>query len=88
MLHILSQTPTLAIASLPWLSARTGIWRGLYVLIVSRSVQLSETSDTYQPVADLLNRFDHTIHSGPDRYENPGMVGGEAVMTIYRLAVP
>lgn len=89
MLHTtLPQIPALTIASLPWLVARTGVWRGLHILLVNRSVELPETDDLYRPVAELLDKYQYEIHSGPEVYLNRAMTGGAAVMTIYRLAVP
>lgn len=86
MLHVLSQTPTLLIASVPWLVARTMEISGR--LIVNRSLELATTDAMYQPVIAFLKQHPHSIQSGPQKIRDEDMHGGWSEMTIYRLEVP
>lgn len=88
MLQALPHTPTLLIASVPWLVARTLIFRGTLVLWVNRSIEIPEAHDMYQPVAKFLEQHQHSVQYGPVEVEDEDMAGCRSVTTIYRLAVP
>lgn len=85
MLNLLEQTPTLLIASVPLLVARTLHIGGHLVLLVNRSLQTAMTDEVYQPVVDFLKKYPHSIQFGPKVIRDEDMAGGSAEMTIYRL---